>query len=239
MTRGSKKIFYGCLFALCLFLFASVIFLNFIKKPNDLPEQSFKGEDGIGEAIQIHDTGYFVNEGKVYGYAEFFNPNEEWWTPFVTYRLRVLDKDGKEAEAITGDLFNFGPKSRRFVYGAEIRTPLQNIGRIDVLLIDMVWEAGDSFINREASFELDEVTVGDRLATVRGTIKNTSAFMIPKMEVVVIFRDSSGFKYFITGTFVEKIGEFSSRDFRISLSLDDYLLNKFQSDKIDVYIYQL
>lgn len=207
---------------------------------------NFAGKDsnaqiptGTLRPIQIYSVDYFSNEDGILAAAELFNPNENYAVKSFDYRFKVFDDGGKVSEIVNGTARTIDTESSRVIYGASLSTPIKSIGRVELEITETGWARKEDYPMRDVSYRDIEFLAKDEPAKLAGVVTNGSAFVIPRLEVVVTFRDNGGFKFFVTGIALNKLRKFSSQDFVISLPFSADFIKKAEGGSFDVELYQV
>lgn len=209
-------------------------FANFAGKDNgvQIPIKMLK-------PVQVYSVDYFSNEDGVLAAAELFNPNEDYAVRSFGYRFKIFDDNGRVSEIVNGTARTIEPESSRIIYGASLSTPIKSIGKVELETTEISWARKEDYPIRDVSYKDIEFLGKDEPAKLAGVVTNGSAFVIPRLEVVVTFRDSGGFKFFVTGITLNKLRKFSSQDFVISLPFSEDFAKKVEGGSFDVELYQV
>lgn len=254
MSRTSKKILYGVIYALLFFFIFRGIYgwvatvnptcfdglLNQGEEKTDCGGPCTACAGIVFDPLRVEGAVnlFTVVEGRGVLLAKVSNPNTNYSARPFGYVFHVFGADGQLLRDVEGET-TLGASTERYVFAAfETAKKPSAFGSASLEVKDSAWSALGDIARPVLSLPQDvkTVEVGNTIR-VEGTLKNQGLIDAPEVEVIALLHDRSGFHDpLFAGKAVVGISSMSENKFSVLFPTDKGLADKVDPALTEVFV---
>ncbi|MEK7465193.1 MAG: hypothetical protein AAB631_00265 [Patescibacteria group bacterium] len=254
MSRTSKKILYGVIYAFIFFFILRGIYgWATAVYPTCFDGISNQGEERadcggpctacVGIVFDPLRVEGAVNlftavEGRGVLFAKVSNPNTGYSARPFGYVFRVFNTDGQFVRDVEGRT-TLAASAQKYIFAAfETAKKPSTFGSASLEIKDSAWSALGDIVRPVLSLPQNVKTIIDgNTIRVEGTLKNQGLMDAPEVEIIALLHDRSGFHDpFFAGKAVVGISSMSENKFSVLFPSDRVLADKVDQALSEVFV---